>query len=216
MLELFRNYWAVVDRLEEKILSEADTLGAPPASAAGNVLSAFFLSRPHAAEHGTSSWALNDRAFVLSHVEAPPLVLHAAEAQGKRFPYEVLFRSVNKLLMDTAAHEYLFCSEFWGDAGVYHALFAPVLALVENSLAASLTEQHDPITLLLMARLNRECGLAMSRRRNPALDGFYDRINLLIWPRLKTVLDNQLVSVKTMAIDAGNGLHVVTGICGRS
>jgi hypothetical protein len=38
---------------------------------------------------------------------------------------------------------------------------------------------------MLMIRLNRENGLAMSRRRVPALDGYYDRMNLLLWPKLK-------------------------------
>lgn len=177
---------------QEKVLTEADTLGAAEASSSGGVLS--FFQRPAPAPAAAASaggradaFSLQDRALVLSHVEGPPLVLHAAEARGARFPYEVLFRSVNKLLMDTAAHEYLFCAEFWGDAGVYAALFAPVLAFVESSLAAALAELHDPIALLLMVRLNRECGLAMARRRNPALDGFYDRINLLLWPRLKVL-----------------------------
>ena len=36
-----------------------------------------------------------------------------------------------------------------------------------------------------MIRINRENTLAMSRKRNPALDGYLDRINLLLWPRLK-------------------------------
>ncbi|KAL6785439.1 VPS52 [Auxenochlorella protothecoides x Auxenochlorella symbiontica] len=209
VLDLFRNYWAVIDRLEEKVLTEADTLGAAEASSSGGVLS--FFQRPAPAPAAAASaggradaFSLQDRALVLSHVEGPPLVLHAAEARGARFPYEVLFRSVNKLLMDTAAHEYLFCAEFWGDAGVYAALFAPVLAFVESSLAAALAELHDPIALLLMVRLNRECGLAMARRGNPALDGFYDRINLLLWPRLKVLMDAQLASVKAMPVDPGS------------
>lgn len=36
-----------------------------------------------------------------------------------------------------------------------------------------------------MIRINRENTLAMSRKRNPALDGYFDRVNLLLWPRLK-------------------------------
>lgn len=38
---------------------------------------------------------------------------------------------------------------------------------------------------MLMIRINRENTLAMSRKRNPALDGYFDRVNLLLWPRLK-------------------------------
>ena len=53
-----------------------------------------------------------------------------------------------------------------------------------HSLAGA-QELHDPLALLLMVRINREHSLAMSRRRNPALDGFFDRLNLMLWPRLK-------------------------------
>ena len=44
---------------------------------------------------------------------------------------------------------------------------------------------YDPIALLLMIRVNRENTLAMNRRRVPALDAHFDRVNLLLWPRLK-------------------------------
>lgn len=48
-----------------------------------------------------------------------------------------------------------------------------------------LQEQYDPLAMMLVIRINRENGLAMARRRNPALDGHLDRVNLLLWPRLK-------------------------------
>ena len=38
---------------------------------------------------------------------------------------------------------------------------------------------------MLMIRINRENTLAMNRRRCPALDGHFDRVNLALWPRLK-------------------------------
>lgn len=48
-----------------------------------------------------------------------------------------------------------------------------------------LQELYDPLAVMLMIRINRENTLAMSRKRNPALDGYFDRLNLLLWPRLK-------------------------------
>ena len=51
---------------------------------------------------------------------------------------QLLFRSVNKLLMDTATSEYLFCSDFFQEAAVFHELFAPTLQVVESALAAAL------------------------------------------------------------------------------
>lgn len=50
---------------------------------------------------------------------------------------QVPFRSVNKLLMDTATSEYLFCAEFFGEDTVFQQLFAPTLAVVETHLSAT-------------------------------------------------------------------------------
>jgi Vps52 / Sac2 family len=47
---------------------------------------------------------------------------------------QVLFRSINKLLMDTATSEYLFCREFFQEDAVFQELFAPTLAAVEATL----------------------------------------------------------------------------------
>ena len=45
---------------------------------------------------------------MLSNLDtAEPLVIHTAAAAGLRYPYEVLFRTLNKFLMDTACGEYL-------------------------------------------------------------------------------------------------------------
>lgn len=40
--------------------------------------------------------------------------------------------------MDTATSEYLFCSDFFQEAAVFHELFAPTLQVVESALAATL------------------------------------------------------------------------------
>lgn len=39
-------------------------------------------------------------------IEESALIPHIAEASSKKYPYEVLFRSLHKLLMDTATSEY--------------------------------------------------------------------------------------------------------------
>ena len=51
---------------------------------------------------------------------------------------QVLFRSVNKLLMDTATAEYLFCCDFFQEDTIFSQLFTATLAVVESSLAASI------------------------------------------------------------------------------
>lgn len=43
---------------------------------------------------------------LLQEIDQPALIPHIAEASSTKYPYEVLFRSLHKLLMDTATSEY--------------------------------------------------------------------------------------------------------------
>ena len=60
-------------------------------------------------------------------------------------PAQAIFRSVSKLLMDTATSEYLFCCSFFQDDAIFHELFAATLTVVEASLAAML-QVRAPLT----------------------------------------------------------------------
>ena len=51
--------------------------------------------------------------------------------------------------------------------------------------SAHLQECHDMLAVLLMVRINYHHRVMMAKRRIPALDGYMDRINLLLWPRFK-------------------------------
>jgi len=53
------------------------------------------------------------------------------------------------------------------------------------SPTAAAQETHDMIGLLLMVRINYQHRLIMNRRRIPCLDGYLDRVNLVLWPRFK-------------------------------
>ena len=44
--------------------------------------------------------------FCIQEIDEPALIPHIAEASSIKYPYEVLFRSLQRLLMDTATSEY--------------------------------------------------------------------------------------------------------------
>lgn len=56
---------------------------------------------------------MGDRDGILDTVEAGPILVHVALAEGRQFPYEAIMRSVFKHLMDSATSEYLFTIEFF-------------------------------------------------------------------------------------------------------
>ncbi|KAK9908133.1 hypothetical protein WJX75_003087 [Coccomyxa subellipsoidea] len=190
----FRSYLAALERLQEDLAGAADVIGEAPGGGVGGVMANLFARGANAAHR--DAFALGDRGNILHHLEQAAIIPHVAESESKKAPFEVLFRSVNKLLMDTATAEYLFCCDFFQEDTIFSELFAATLAVVESALAASLQETFDLVGLLLMIRINYHHQLIMNKRRIPCLDDYLDRTNLLLWPRFKVLLDMQLSSMK--------------------
>ncbi|KAK9838884.1 hypothetical protein WJX74_005159 [Apatococcus lobatus] len=192
----FRAYLAAIERLQVPAAGPGDVVGSAEV-ATGGMMAMFAKGLAAAAVRDRSdAFQLGERAAVLSHLDQAAIIPHVATAEGHKFPYEVLFRSLNKLLMDTATSEYLFCLDFFQDQGVFSELFAATLSVVEGSLNTQLLEMSDLICLLLMIRINYHHQLIMTKRRIPCLDDYFDRVTLMVWPRLKAAFDLQLSSIK--------------------
>lgn len=61
----------------------------------------------------------------------------------------------------------------------------PLCQPFADSSASAVQETFDLVGLLLQIRINSAHQLIMNRRRVPCLDGYLDRVNLLLWPRFK-------------------------------
>ncbi|XP_043725106.1 vacuolar protein sorting-associated protein 52 A-like isoform X2 [Telopea speciosissima] len=129
-------------------------------------------------------------------IEQPALIPHIAEASSQKYPYEVLFRSLHKLLMDTVTSEYLFCDDFFGEESIFYEIFAGPFAVIDEHFNAILLNCHDAIGIMLMIRIIHQHQLIMSRRRIPCLDSYLDKVNIALWPRFKMVFDMHLSSLR--------------------
>jgi hypothetical protein len=169
-------------------------------------------AKPASTAHPSSSsspslpelpFALGARANALLESDRPAVVPHAAEALGLGpWPPEVVFRSAHRLLCDTATAEYVFCLDFWDDELVYRRAIDPAARLVEEDLRARVHAQGDALALLLMARLNAAHRRLMARRRVGALlEGYLDRVDLLLWPRFRVVFDVQVASLRQPGVE---------------
>jgi hypothetical protein len=104
-----------------------------------------------------------------------------------------------KHLMDAATNEYAFTKQFFADNSreIFHQIYTKTLSLILENLENFLYNCHDAVCLLLMIRLTESNRKTMKQRNANVLDNFFDRINMLLWPRLKTIFDNNLKSLKT-------------------
>eukprot|EP00884_Botryococcus_braunii_P014708 jgi/Botrbrau1/23238/Bobra.0041s0074.1 len=161
------------------------------------------------------AFALGERGCPASPIWTKPLAfLMWLRARASAFPSRSSFRSVNKLVMDTATSEYLFCCDFFQDDTVFNELFAPTLAVVESALTSQLQELYDLVGLLphdpdkLPPPTDK-----WDKRRIPCLDAYLDASISPLAPlqgALSTwgswgpqvLLDMQLGSVKAFNVAA--------------
>ncbi|XP_010679346.2 vacuolar protein sorting-associated protein 52 A [Beta vulgaris subsp. vulgaris] len=187
----FRAYIQALEKLQLDIATSSDLIGV---EARGGT--SLFSTRREPMKNRSSVFALGDRINILKEIDQPALIPHIAEASAQKYPYEVLFRSLHKLLMDTASSEYLFCDEFFGEESLFYDIFAGPFAVIDEHFNTILSNSYDAIGLMLMIRLTHQHQLIMSRRRIPCLDSYLDKVNIALWPRFKMVFDMHISSLR--------------------
>ncbi|PKA65339.1 hypothetical protein AXF42_Ash005672 [Apostasia shenzhenica] len=186
----FRVYIQAMEKLQLDIASSTDLLGVETRS------TGIFLRAREPIKNRSSVFSLGDRINILKEIDQPALIPHIAEANSQKYPYEVLFRSLHKLLIDTATSEYLFCDDFFGEDSIFYEIFAGPFAVIDEHFNAVLPNCYDAIGIMLMIRIVLQHQLIMFRRRIPCLDSYLDKVNISLWPRFKMIFDMHLNSLR--------------------
>jgi len=108
--------------------------------------------REHLRDH-RFMFSLGERANILKEIDQPGLV---PQVNSRKYPYEVIFRSIQKLLMDTASSEYLFVEAFFGEESLFYQVFEGPFAVIDHHLDLTLTKCHDAVCLMLMICITRK------------------------------------------------------------
>ncbi|OWM63440.1 hypothetical protein CDL15_Pgr022185 [Punica granatum] len=169
----FRAYIQALEKLQLDIATSTDLIGVEARSMS------LFSSRRETLKNRSAVYALGDRINILKEIDQPALIPHIAEASSAKYPYEVLFRSLHKLLMDTATSEYLFCDDFFGEESIFFDIFAGPFAVIDEHLNAILPNCYDAIGLMLMILITHQ-----------------HQVNISLWPRFKMVFDLHLSSLR--------------------
>ncbi|KAK6126979.1 hypothetical protein DH2020_039280 [Rehmannia glutinosa] len=168
-----RAYIQALEKLQLDIATSSDLIGVDTRS------TSLFLRGREPLKNRSAVFALGERINILKEIDESALIPHIAEASSKKYPYEVLFRSLHKLLMDTAASEYLFCDEFFGEQSMFYDIFAGPFSVIDEHLNTILPNCFDAIGLMLMIRII-----------------YQHQVNISLWPRFKMVFDLHLNSLR--------------------
>ncbi|RLN71967.1 hypothetical protein BBJ28_00014276 [Nothophytophthora sp. Chile5] len=204
LVNVFRSYHTGLMKFHEEVASRTDLIVVDEQSLKG-----IFSSRVNLSKRN-DTFSVADREKILETASAPPVILHVAQQESQKLPYEAIFRSLQQHLMDSATSEYLFLIEFFKPSNqqenvfrsrdLFLRVFAKTLSLCLENMENYLFTCYDAIGLLLMIRLTYAQRLVMEKRRIPCLDSYFDRVALLLWPRFKAVFDLNLISVKNAKV----------------
>jgi hypothetical protein len=164
---------------------------------------------------------LGARAGILPEADAAPVAAHVAAADaaaGKRLPFEAVWRSVTRHLMDVSTGEFAFGLRFFGDKFA-REMFSLTLSRAINALLGGLEEfllttGDAPGLLLLIALTAAHRRIMNVERRCAELDGFFDRVSMLLWPKVKLLLDAHTASLKAAREGGKKLLAVGAGAAG--
>ncbi|KAL3914501.1 MAG: hypothetical protein SGARI_000086 [Bacillariaceae sp.] len=140
-------------------------------------------------------FTLGNRANVLSNTHENPIVAHVASSEHKTYPYERLLKSCLQHLVDACTNEYVVCRQFF-KRDAFEQLFPPTLQLLLEQLENYLFGCYDALCILLMIKVTHQFKRSAQSRTMTCLDEFFDQMTHLLWPRLKTVMDLHLRSIK--------------------
>ncbi|KAL3955281.1 hypothetical protein ACCO45_010844 [Purpureocillium lilacinum] len=156
-------------------------------------------------EDTTRMAAVLSSSHLLKSNNQTALSSYLAEEDQTTHYLETPFRNFNLALIDNATAEYTFLATFFSPAlsmsqisKNFNYIFEPTFELGQALTKTLVGETLDALGVLLCIRLNQHLAFELQRRRVPAVDGYVNGTNMLLWPRLQVIMDRHCESVRQL------------------
>lgn len=189
-LSHFTRYKAALERLTIRTIDQTDAIATESGTTRGGKGSTH------------DAFSIGRRMDILRTTNDVAMPSYAAEEDKGTHYLEVPFRAYNLALVDNACAEYAFLTEFFSKQPFqathrkFNEIFQPVFELGQT-LTKQLTENsYDALGILTCVRLNQHLNFELQRRKVPAVEGYINRTNMLLWPRFQIVIDGHCESIR--------------------
>ena len=155
---------------------------------------------------GSSSiYLVEQRARILTEADDHLIIAHLESRNNRRFFFEEIFRSLDKLVVATIIQEFTFCQNFFcfteEESIVFFAtIFRESIGMVHDRMKAWITQANDFYGLLLVACILTSTKEMLSNRNFTALDYYVGQIENVLWSRLNEVFEQILKEVNTVNV----------------
>ncbi|KAF2639480.1 Sac2 family protein [Massarina eburnea CBS 473.64] len=200
-LNHFTRYRTSLEKLKLHVLDSYDVLGEDPNAKRASAL----LGAKRGVPSAYDAFALGRRIDSLKTSTTSALPAHLAEEEKQTHHLEMPFRSFNLALIDNASFEYTFLTSYFSPSQNHHAILRTFAAIFEPTFALgqALTKQlventTDTLGVLLCVRVNQHLAFELQRRKVPAVEGYINATNMLLWPRFQRILDLHCTSLQKL------------------
>ena len=226
-LTRFTKYLARMTKLQSVYADKNDLIGAEDlGKKSGASVLSFGTGKSNILKDKASVYTLGDRLDILNTLEEAHVILpHVAEEQQIKYPYESVFRSMVRTLMDNASSEFVLALDLFSPpvykgeksplkqsassiaSRFFNEIFEKTTKTILDSIRPSVETSLDAIGLLLCIRVTTKHQRMMQARKIPCLDQFLNSLLLLLWPRFQSVIDLHIASIKQRTgISGGSGV----------
>lgn len=195
----FSRYERSLAKIKIHVLDKNDALAHEDTTRKATVLSSARVGGP---PH--DAFNLGRRIDILRMGNQAALSSYLAEEDQSTHYLEIQFRNFNLALIDNATAEYTFLATFFSPAlsfaqiaKNFNYIFEPTFELGQTLSKTLVADTFDALGILLCIRLNQHFAFELQRRKVPAVDGYINATNMLLWPRLQVVMDRHCESVRT-------------------
>jgi vacuolar protein sorting-associated protein 52 len=157
------------------------------------------------------AFSLGRRMEQLRNPTHGAITAYVAEDDKSTHYLEVPFRAFNLALLDNASFEYTFLAAYLGSSQslqaisrTFNSVFEPTFALAQSLTKQLIDSTTDALGILLCVRLNQQFAFELQRRKIPAMEGYINGTNMLLWPRFQMVMDLHCESFRKLSSALSN------------
>jgi len=154
-----------------------------------------------------SEFEIEERLKILGRIEEAPMVSYISQQKLHEYPFEEIFRSQNRLLIEAISKEFVFVLEFFDlKMGQCSYLFNQIFSRIVNYYLEWLKAYvggtvFDVYAMLLMIQINEENKTMLHKNKIPVLDFYFDKVNMILWPRFTQIFEIYLDNINKAQVN---------------
>jgi hypothetical protein len=157
------------------------------------------------------------RESIIDDASDSYIIPHTAVQHNHKFLLESVFRSINKLLIDTVTSEYKFVTEFFTlkpdkSKQVFGKIFEETFDFLIEYFKGAFGNTNDIYSIMLISQINAENQKIFESKGFIILDHYFAQISQFLWPHFEHLFEHQMQSLKNTSVKSYKNIERTYGM----